>query len=542
MFKSAFNRTDLFDNQHFIHGINRIIPFCFWLLPFCYAWCYAPYGMNETDGGFITGLAWQVVQGKTLYADLIYVRPPLPVWLRAVELQLLPEQWAILGERWVFYFKMALVSWLGMIVLRPKNWSNIHATVLASCAFVVSVHCYPAAAWHTVDGILFAVLGAYSYFVGKQGWQWILSGACIAAAMLCKQSFYPVAGLFFLFYWTENRRRYYLTLAGWIGVITLFVSYLAWNDLLNNFIALTNGATSGGQALEHGIVDYFRIHPLLVMSTVVLLVVLTRKCAIIFKEWAIAGWLVVLIGSYAWSVWQRQAYTVPFSQSRLLFLLACAYTIWIWLEQRRLPDRWIALLLISWCASVSWGYNTPVLCSLPLIAGVFFGLEKLIGDGKDRLAAVFLLLIVLLGLFRFSYTFVYRDAPRPQLTADLGVVFPALQGIYSTPEKLVLYTELRRLQQHYGPNFVVLPVFTQAHFLTQTTAPVGIDWIAQREMGETGKALLMKEIAAKKPVFFIEKKWLSAIEQDTELRFVRSLLEQGRVVEETTFFQVLVLP
>ena len=88
-------------------------PLLFWRVLFfsllaAYCWYYAPYGINETDGGFLTGLAWQLLNGKTMYADVVYVRPPLPIWLRALELMLLPESWAILGERWIFFGKVAL--------------------------------------------------------------------------------------------------------------------------------------------------------------------------------------------------------------------------------------------------------------------------------------------------------------------------------------------------------------------------------------------------------------------------------------------------
>ncbi|MBC7777904.1 MAG: hypothetical protein H7246_20895, partial [Phycisphaerae bacterium] len=123
-----------------------------------YCLYYAPFGVNETDGGFLTGLGWQVLNGKVLYLDIIYVRPPLPVWLRALELQILPEHFAVLGERWVFYGKVALYSWLGAAVAvgsSSRQWQ------LAVLGFVVSAHCYPPMAWHTVDGILFAVLAAF---------------------------------------------------------------------------------------------------------------------------------------------------------------------------------------------------------------------------------------------------------------------------------------------------------------------------------------------------------------------------------------------
>ncbi|MEO6037351.1 MAG: hypothetical protein ABIQ93_02990, partial [Saprospiraceae bacterium] len=168
--------------------MNRFAwPFLFFAVVIGYCLAYAPYGINETDGGFLTGLAWQVLQGKVLYRDLLYVRPPLPVWLRALELHLLPETWAILGERWIFYLKLATYSWLAAATLTAgrNRWQ------LATLAFIVSVHCYPAAAWHTVDGIFFAVLATWLLFKVPGPWGAMAAGLALVAALLCKQSFYP---------------------------------------------------------------------------------------------------------------------------------------------------------------------------------------------------------------------------------------------------------------------------------------------------------------------------------------------------------------
>ena len=60
-------------------GEEPLFKWLFFSLLAAYCLCYAPYGVNETDGGFVTGLAWQTLQGKTLYGDVVYVRPPLPV-------------------------------------------------------------------------------------------------------------------------------------------------------------------------------------------------------------------------------------------------------------------------------------------------------------------------------------------------------------------------------------------------------------------------------------------------------------------------------
>ncbi len=241
----------------------RFWQFLFFLLVAGYCLYYAPYGINETDGGFLTGLAWQIVNGKVLYADVVYVRPPLPIWLRALELKLLPESGAILAERWIFYFKVALYSWLGVQVLAKgkDRW------MLAVFGFILSAHCYPAAAWHTVDGILFGALSVWFWTQQENKIGAILSGVFLMCCVLCKQSFYPMVAV-----WTillavsfSNRNqaagRVKYAVSAFLMSAALFCIYLYANGLWNSYLSMTGSSASGGQAFQHGILDYLRINP-----------------------------------------------------------------------------------------------------------------------------------------------------------------------------------------------------------------------------------------------------------------------------------------
>lgn len=530
----------------------------FGMLLIGYGLYYAPYGINETDGGFLTGLAWQVQCGKTLYADVVYVRPPLPVWLRLLELKILPAQWAILGERWSFLLKIALYSFLGAAVLEQgkRRWR------LAVFAFVVSVHCYPAASWHTVDGILFSVLSIWLWtnFSGRRAA--ILSGISIVAALLCKQSFYPMSAIWLaLIALTpaapESNKRRMITMASPRKALALlavvlaagaFAVYLYSAGLPGNFLRLTTGAASGGEALQHGILDYFRIQPVLLALSGVLLPVTwiarKKRPGLAFTFWIF--WLLTLSGSYAWSIFTRQEFTVPFAQSRLLFWVAVGYGIVLFREKGWLDGlsiRFGALLALSWCASVSWGYNLPILFALPWVYAV-------IKISENRYAAAFsgqttawgsgIALLGLLALFRWGYEFVYRDGPRAAMTEHLGAIFPQLSGIYSSPETAGLYRDLQTLASRYGPRFKTLPAFPQANFLCGAYPPLPLDWIVARETG-TGLLLVEQSMQAERPVFFIEKTWLPRIDKDPELRFTREILNKGRVLSETPFFLVVEL-
>ncbi len=515
----------------------------FFVLVAAYCLLYAPFGINETDGGFLSGLAWQVLNGKTLYADLVYVRPPLPVWLRALELQLLPDHFAVLGERWIFYLKVAAYSWFGAAALArgADRWQ------LAAFAFVLSVHCYPPAAWHTTDGLLFGALAIWcrSEVLGWRGG--FFSGLFLVAMLLCKQSFYPMAFLWLLPVggaWLARTAGAALGAGG-------FLAYLFSQNLLESFLAMTTSATSSGQALQHGVFDYFRIQPVLAGLTVALLAPAgwfwwkKKHARAAFWLWAL--WLIALAGSYAWTIAERQEFTVPFAQTRLLFWVAAGYCLWQWQRETQNSNlktqnsNLLLTLALCWCASVSWGYNLPVLFAVPWAFAALEISRRLFSaafPGKISTGWSVLALVALLALFRWGYAWVYRDGPRAAMTEHLGDIFPKLSGIYSSAETAALYRDLADLTRRYGPNVKTLPAFPQANFLTGTRPQLPLDWVVKREMG-AGKALVETELAHQHIVFLVEKTFAASLCNDPEMVLANRIFENGKTLEETPFFWVL---
>lgn len=527
---------------------------CFWGLLGGYGLYYAPYGINETDGGFITGLAWQLLNGKSLYAEVVYVRPPVPVWLRALELKVLPEPWAVLAERWIFFGKVALYSWLGaaMLARGQRRWA------LAALAFVMSVHCYPPAAWHTIDGILFGALSLWFLSSGRGVIAPVFSGISMAACLLCKQSFYPMMAVWIVFLWAYPKGKgaglqtpaLYKNAAGAFSCsLAVFLFYLYQNDALAAFWELTNGAASGGQAVQHGLLDYFQIKPVLAGISVALLAPVVwwfwrrRAAGLAFATWIV--FLLTLGASYGWTIWQREEYTVPFAQTRILFWVAALWGIY-----RYWGKTWgghktacfYALLALSWCASVSWGYNLPILFALPWVYAVY-DLSRALWKGAFPARRIFVwspavVLAGLLGLFRLGYAQVYRDGPRGEMTVHLGDIFPRLRGIYSNAATAALYRELRELSEKYGPNVKTLPSFPHANYLTQTRPPLPLDWVVEREM-QAGKKHVLESLKQQNVVLLIEKAYGARLNTDPELALTMECLIKGKIVEETPHFWVL---
>ena len=526
----------------------------FFLLLAVYCLYYAPYGINETDGGFLTGLAWQVLSGKTLYQDIVYVRPPVPVWLRALELHLLPESWAILGERWIFFGKVALYSWLGAAALTI----GVNRWILAAFGLVVSVHCYPPMAWHTVDGILLAVLAAWLLLKDSPVAVFV-SGLILVGSLLCKQSFYPLLPVFLVFAALRTEKPVNsaaLFFSGFLLGAGSFVFFLWIKGTLASFLEMTAGAASGNQALEHGLLDFFRITPELAIPGLALLIPAfyghfkKRNPRISLYFWGL--WLLALPLSYAAITWWRQDHTVPFAQSRAMFGLAVCILAFLAgggkersflsgliavLRQQR--PAWL-LLAVSWSAAVSWGYNLPILFATPWIWAAMLCSQQFysattIQLPKQIITGAYLILLVL--AFRVGYSFVYRDGYRGDMDQDLGRIFPSLRGIYSDNETAERYTELKILAERY-PNFTVLPAFPQANYLSQTYPPLPLDWVVNRETNGNNR-LVEEAIQQKNPVLLIQKTFLDKIPIDPELALTRYYLEKGKRLEETQHFMVI---
>lgn len=532
---------------------NILFKWLFFSLLIAYCLFYAPYGVNETDGGFITGLAWQILQGKTLYCEIIYVRPPLPVWLRAGEMLLLPDHWAILGERWIFYLKTGLYSWLGAAILLDgqRRWT------LACFGFAVSAHCYPPMAWHTVDGILFSVAGIWCVTKLRVPWGAVPAAVCVFAAALCKQSFYPVPLVFVaLLLLEKDRRRAGWGIAAFFFCTILFVSYLCSNGLLENYLALTGGAADSGQAAQHGLIDFFRIKPSVALLSLPFLILFAlhlrdgkhpRPAGLAWY-----GWLALLAATYAFEIWRRQEFTAPFAQARLMFWVGLLFGVYGKNENNSLKistnalaqNRYfLALLAVCWCASVSWGYNLPILFSTPWVFAAMEISRRFQGGASPRkaIAGRLAALLVLLAVFRLGYEFVYRDGRRSEMDTPLATVFPRLGGICSRRETAALYLDLKNLAARY-PVFKTLPSFPLANYLTGTPPPLPLDWVVKRE---TGPAFSEPEnpvtaaLRKNEPVLLIEKRYAGQIETDPELSLARRLLHEGSIIDETPHFRVV---
>lgn len=529
-------------------------PFVFFAVIVFYLIFYAPFGINESDGGFMTGYTWQWLCGKKLYAEICYVRPPLPVWLRAAEIALLPETWQTLGERYIFYLKVALYCWLAADFLDKKwRWQ------VATFGFVVSIHCYPPMSLHTFDGILFSVL---AFWLWGKNWAMAAAISAVAAAM-CKQSFYPIPVVFFAFLiWQKNWKVLARAAAGAALAAISFWLFMLWDGTFDAYIRRTAAASDSGMLLQQGVFNLFKINPMVAagMVFIFLFSFLGEKFFLPENENSnrpdrpvfsfqnfyrtlfasrifIPASVVWLAATYVFQIFQRQEFTIPVAQSKIIFWLATAWFLgkYFFENERQNALRLAAMLAITWCCTVSWGYSFPIQFAVP---GVFVLAKSAAESGRKPQSWSWLAaLILLLGVFRYSYEYVYRDGVRSEMHYHIGDIYPRARGIFSDKKTFEKYMEVHLLWEKYEGDKVVLPWFTQVHFLENTCPILPLDWVVNREMnGDT--ALIFSILREKHPLVLVEKSQLSLIGNDPEHVVSKTVVEQWKLIAEGEFYLV----
>jgi hypothetical protein len=157
-------------------------------------------------------------------------------------------------------------------------------------------------------------------------------------------------------------------------------------------------------------------------------------------------------------------------------------------------EEWRSMLLlagvgfVAWCASISWGYVSPLLGLAAMGAAVDAALASFrlprvnVGDVAVWLTTVFVAIVV----WRLNYTFPYGDWPHRQLTADLSHLFPRFGHIYTNAETYARIEELRDLVQTHARDterpYIVVSDYPLIHYWFGDTPAGPMSWYFDWEM------------------------------------------------------------
>ena len=520
------------------------------LLSILYFFAYGFYGFSDTDQGFIQGLSWRVLQGETPYVDFFYVRPPLSIYLHSLGL-LFPMP--ILLSRLFFYLSCGLSVWLCTRSLQQFfdfQPIGISPTIFAAISYVCVVHNFPPMPWHTTDGLLFASLGVYGISTGKGISPTLWGLLAMAMAALCKQSFFPlllVGPLLVMILKEPSEAKWSIGLYFGIVLILLLGLYLGMGESLQAFWNQSRGISSFSDLLEVGLFKYGK--PLLLILVPVFLVWRLQQDFILPNFWKFVP--AIIFWAFFWSLLSlhvyralhtREFFAPSFGFSQAFFLLAVGVALrGTWINTRSY-SLLLALLIIAWCAGLSWGYARTSLFFTPVLFAFFL---MLYDDLEFRVPRYFygVVFILLAWTYGIMYQFPYRSAPREETTFHAGDIFPKMYGIQVGEEMYRKCEELAEMSEKYAPKFTVLPSFPLANYLTDTSNPIRIDWAHNAEIGGLKQLpLLIEQLDASASYVFMEKDKLSELQDSTRYGSLLSghVVHNWTPIEEGEYFTVYV--
>jgi len=514
-------------------------------------WRYAPFGFSGLDEGFLTALAWRVVSGEIPYRDFIYIRPPGSVLLHALPLLLVPDPYVVIAERYLLFLVVAAYSWIAAAVLDhgfELPAMGVPRWALALAGFALSLQGFPPMPWHTVDGLLFSALGiwALTCMPGAVGVGAGMVGLALAAS--CKQSFVFLLPLALAHVALVRGAR-----AFWVGAAVIAATgataagVAVRLGMLVPALEQIGGSASPVSLLYAGVVAYVKGPASLAAGLVVCGLVAAAAWRAVARARIPGpvlayGALAAVIGLQIASVLRARSFQQPVLNFPGLLLVASAASLLLWPAGRSRAARLDAALLLAaaWCASLSWGYPTPLLFATPLVFGVVWGAWRALGAAPRALT--WTVAALALAAQAAAYAYPYREEPRARLDRDLGAVYARLAGVHSGPRQFDKLTELRDLQDTYGEGLVVLPGMPLLSYLDGELPRLPVDWARNAEVGPAQQRVIAA-LERERPAVLIERDPHPPCHQGAACCATCGWVERHwRRVRTTRFFDVYLPP
>lgn len=500
---------------------------------------YGPMGYHPTDQGMIFGLSWRIYSGQVPYVDFFSLRLPGSLYLHSLW-HFLPDSLQLRSARIFFYAQNLSFVALPLVFLAGRTrLSTTRLVAVASLAVGISffaMNNFPNMPWHTLDGILFSILGTVACMYGLTSRSpsslW-LAGLSFGVAILCKQNFVAAAGVFWfvcLFGLGTTRAgglrslalatsglglpllalALYLAQVG--GLTALFAQVGAASDPtmirtqgFDPFVT-SRGGLAFGAGLSYGactwwgrlasepkVRDRLGALSIAIMVGLMLALVLGAETHTDAKERSLEAWMVVLgFTLMGFAVLRRRVLDFEPLEGQLLV-------------------QNLLLLAIAWSAAISWSVVSPMLALAPLVLHNPWLFSGTVPFQLQRIYPVVGLAVLVLGFGFFhelNHRYPYRERPYEELTVDLGQVFPKLSGIYSSSATASRYADLARIIEGLGPGsesgFTVLRDFPAIHYLADAIPPVGTDWYLEQEVQPVRERLLaqLEQVA---PVAIVDR-------------------------------------
>lgn len=475
------------------------IAFSSLLIPILYFIYIGRYGWSDTDDGFILGYSWRLINGELPYKDFVYVRPPLSPMLHAIWFYILPQEYVYAFSRFVVILQIwiysLVVGWV--ICLKLFNSKGIHKYwfVISICGFLLSVSSFTPMPWHTVDGIFFATLGVWMLITFSGSFAAFIAGILIFLSCMTKQSFYPLS-LFAVVYLISNKqfKRAAILFVAEIASCIFFWIIARHYGVDTEFFAQTTGVSSINDAVVAGFWQYIAVGGkffiMVYLLHSVIKIYYERSQTLQPKNLIIFVFLICAVLSVLARVFFNKSWINYGSLgfSHVLFLFGVLYLAKnIFTKNDISSELGFALFLtISWCASISWGFSSPILFSVPLILGGYcYAKDFIVFSENDNKVIICCIAISTIFIMISSSLFPYRD-PQARFSSNCNLSFieKKLSFIVTAKDNCEKISEAKSISKSLSDSFVFLPAFTMAYFISNKPNPIQLDWPMQIEMGK----------------------------------------------------------
>lgn len=463
---------------------------------------YSWMGFSPTDDGFTLAYSRRILEGQVPHLDFIIIRPFLSPLLHA-PFVLFGGEYMYWISRFFVWFQFAVIAWAWVSAVDhvfDRPFGAPMKVLLGLAGFAASAQHFVITAWHTIDGLFLASIGAW-LLVTRRGSGARFSGyLLVAAAYLVKQSFIFMAPLFLLVLGDWRRPGYWVA-AAIPGL--LYVAYLLATGALPDAFAQLTSQTS---IVSAGVISYLNYAVVVGFVTgaasSLLLVAGGRpplggsggaRLPEAAGSVALAGLPIVFITA---GMVLDSLSTIAFGIFGMAFgAVAVMLGSALYRGRERMAGRVdasrLALLslVLGWSSSLSFGYNTPSLALGPMLI-VLVALAYPAGAVVfPRLARGALLVAGLALILSFGWTrteYIYRQPPAGQLTEPVGEALPGGRLIYTDPQTQAFLEDVgegRRIAERRDKEYAIIPQAAGYWPQADQTNPLPIDWPWSVELG-----------------------------------------------------------
>lgn len=425
------------------------------------------FGFHPSDQGFILAQAWRVLHGETPHAEIISARPLGSAVLHVVDFALPGPLFFASSVLSMIEIILATIAFAALVTRRRVLDWGPGLTALVAAAALLNLNAFPLMAWHTVDGIALTACGAWALDSGLRSGHTLARRTgllLLGTAPFVKQSFVfaAVIGLLWLLLHPSTRPvRVARLLGDLVALGAAGVLYVGWVLLGGGFSAmllqLTGGVPAYGERLlglwleDPAVLTQPPVRELTYFAAVALVLLGVR----LFSErlgvtGRVVSWLLGLGALAAIAGTVVDGRMTPSSRwADVLWWIVAVAVLVHGVERRRVPWAGLLVLATGFMTSLSWGNDTPTLCTGSLALTALLLLAQVVPTpwfARRWVSATAGLTVVALCAWvvvaRHDEA-AYLDVSHDRLTEDLGAVSPAMRGIRTNPDTFRYVQQIR---------------------------------------------------------------------------------------------------